>query len=378
MKEFLLEKFIEWNPDIVQRMRQTDHSFNSKYQNPHHLEGDVWSHTMMVYILMYNEKNDVMDEIKNLIALGHDIGKIYTRNVFNAPRVAFHNHESASLQTVIDFWYHLKQNYNEKFSKDFFTNDSLHKVLHAISVHIDVMNELKNKNQDNFFKLSNFYFDFYYYIKNLMKADKLGRFRKKGTEIDWFDDIFIEKLRVGNDNINSLNDCQFIFVCGVSGVGKNSVISKLYKLTNHEIFSFDDERINFFKNHHRDMDLNDLTEAELYEKAWKYCNEKNVNFLSDERHLRENLIINNMNLTKKSRKKIINKIRSIYPNSKIGALYLVSDSNEIIRRNNKRTDKEINEQLTNKFMYNQSIPTYHEGFDVVVLKFNEKDKLRFF
>lgn len=96
----LIERFINWNPDIAQAMMDCDHAYSLSHQNPWHLEGSVWEHTMMV--LDEAEKFDI--DVLMYAALLHDIGKIYTRfEKHEKKRVAFFGHENFSIQPALDF-----------------------------------------------------------------------------------------------------------------------------------------------------------------------------------------------------------------------------------------------------------------------------------
>ena len=107
-KKELIERFIDWNPDIAQAMMDCDHAYSPSHQNPWHLEGSVWEHTMMVLDEAYNRQFDfhIGSGRLNLIyaAILHDIGKIYTRfEKHEKKRVAFFGHENYSIQPAIDF-----------------------------------------------------------------------------------------------------------------------------------------------------------------------------------------------------------------------------------------------------------------------------------
>ena len=124
-KNELIERFINWNPEIAQAMMDCDHAYSPSHQNPWHLEGSVWEHTMMVLDyaaaleMNHYTYNDIINEhihyrgdyaraydrhLLMYAALLHDIGKIYTRfEKHEKKRVAFFGHENYSIQPAIDF-----------------------------------------------------------------------------------------------------------------------------------------------------------------------------------------------------------------------------------------------------------------------------------
>lgn len=68
-------------PKLCKAMQECSHHYSDTELNPFHLEGDVWSHTMM-------SCNQAVNQNKNtqIAALLHDIGKPFTRK---------ENHEAA-------------------------------------------------------------------------------------------------------------------------------------------------------------------------------------------------------------------------------------------------------------------------------------------
>jgi hypothetical protein len=106
----LIEWFRNFHFDLYIKMSNCDHGYVSDdyrvissgqgvyYSNPYHEEGSVWVHTMMVYKLCKTN-------VERVIALLHDIGKVYTRDVDDSgkrTRVFFKNHEKVSSMYAID------------------------------------------------------------------------------------------------------------------------------------------------------------------------------------------------------------------------------------------------------------------------------------
>lgn len=88
-------------PDLAKSMRDSTHHYDEQLLNPYHLEGDVFTHTMMVCLQATNiaPNNDHV----RWSSLLHDIGKPGARKVnHETKRVAFHGHEGLSSFMAID------------------------------------------------------------------------------------------------------------------------------------------------------------------------------------------------------------------------------------------------------------------------------------
>ena len=92
--EELLVWFKRSYPEIVDSMRACSHESAVTLQNPYHLEGDCWSHTMMVCKVAQLDRRS---PTVLLAALLHDIGKPAVRNLNpKNGHVRFGGHEAVS------------------------------------------------------------------------------------------------------------------------------------------------------------------------------------------------------------------------------------------------------------------------------------------
>lgn len=92
IKDFILNHSL-----IMKSMQGCEHSYSLANQNPYHLEGDVWTHTMLVCKSLENE----IKELK-YSGLLHDIGKPASKKIDNIKkRVTFYGHENLSLYKSI-------------------------------------------------------------------------------------------------------------------------------------------------------------------------------------------------------------------------------------------------------------------------------------
>jgi predicted kinase len=96
IKEFQL-KF----PELVNEMKSCSHNYRQDRLNPYHLEGDVFTHTLMVYNELLRSPN--ICYIGLLTGLLHDLGKLKTRELNEGrQRVSFLGHEGVSVYMAID------------------------------------------------------------------------------------------------------------------------------------------------------------------------------------------------------------------------------------------------------------------------------------
>jgi predicted kinase len=93
----ILEKFIDTNYSLAKKMQDTQHGYMGIYKNPFHLEGTIWTHTMMVMKLA-----EKYGKIQLLSALLHDIGKTETVLDQTNHRRSFRNHEAVSFLMAND------------------------------------------------------------------------------------------------------------------------------------------------------------------------------------------------------------------------------------------------------------------------------------
>ena len=126
----ILNEFIKNNHALVDQMKACSYSYDKDNLNLHHLEGDVWTHTMMAYT------NAVKYKCSNIVKWAiiiHDIGRIYTRNENKEhKRVSFGNFEGVSVFTSIDI-----------LNKANLTHDEKIKILKIISYQYTVIDHIK-------------------------------------------------------------------------------------------------------------------------------------------------------------------------------------------------------------------------------------------
>lgn len=92
----LLNWFQKTYPEHKEALLKCHHNFDHEETNPYHVEGDCWSHTMMVCKIAELKK---YDRVVKVAALLHDIGKPQMRKINpDNKHVQFFGHEERSFE----------------------------------------------------------------------------------------------------------------------------------------------------------------------------------------------------------------------------------------------------------------------------------------
>jgi len=142
-----------------------------------------------------------------------------------------------------------------------------------------------------------------------------------------------------------MNKIAFIMV-GVAGAGKSTIVEKLshhFESQNEDayIFSLDSIRLQMLKSHLENLE--EISTADFYSKAYEFCNLNKEQFqkLIDSSWSNaldsNNVIVDNVNLTRKSRTRWITDLKR--KNFKIVAVQVIAPLDVIIQRQLTRLDK---------------------------------------
>ena len=159
-------EFIKWfsinYPEIKHSLLKCNHNFDDRETNPYHIEGDCWSHTMMVCKIA-EIKN--FSRIVQVAALLHDIAKPLCRTINPEKKfVYFKNHEQKSAIMAKPIL--------KKMEKDnLITKEEIKPILIIIALHGEVYRDLSKvkkrlKNKPKVLQ----------YLLELNICDDLGRF----------------------------------------------------------------------------------------------------------------------------------------------------------------------------------------------------------
>jgi predicted kinase len=372
----LFQKFQKWNPLLIEKMKNCTHHEGENI-NPYHMEGDVWSHTCMVYnhfLSIVPEKITFKEFCVGIAILCHDIGKVFTREVRENGHTCFHSHSFASVQYAIDFIKYLKKEYNIK-NKCIYVRIVCY-VTTVISNHIDFF-RCTAQNQWLYVNRNE---ELFYISLMLMFCDFHGRISTYEKFVVNYDDF---QKAYSNHLLNIFANYpkedykthapHIIFLCGLPASGKDYYLKKINKLENS--VSYDEIRIEVFKSKNS---IEGLTEKQIYELAFKYCNENKVDLNSYLKKKVDEMIkegksliyINNTNLKRKYRRSIINllgKDKFIF-----SAKFMFRKLDDIRHSNEQRDCKEVPYDVIKRMANNIQIPTCQEGFDYITFCNSDK------
>lgn len=358
-----LHWFCEHYSDLVHRMRSTLHSYDNNNQCPHHLEDDVWSHTLLT--LKSIDVNDVPNYNDRLIlyysALLHDVGKIFKRNSHAPGKISFFGHDEYSTQIALEV---MVNRFNRDISYDV-SKDEIDNILYIVGKH-DVC--LREKDPYNVGLLMNDNHRLLYFYYKFKEADDNGRFYiKNDNDIQWYDSVYTYKEYepLIEKNLNH------VVFCGVPGSGKNFMA----KADNFEIISYDQIRMDIFKQY---KNINNLNPADAYNQAYDYCKNNKGNLYKElvDRVINstsKRIAICNTNTSIKARRDCIKAFKERFDRlgtyNEIECRFVLNTRKNCINNdlNRSEDDKLVSEEVIDKFLCNINLPTMHEGFGQVKL-----------
>jgi len=332
----ILNKFVNEFGHLVTAMKNTNHH-SSDYFSPNHMEGDVWTHTMLClnHFINFNKKEYVDKDIEKSIIfaiLCHDIGKIFTRgNKEN--KVTFYNHPSMSIKNTIEILYAFK---------DIFDNfeNVCNLVLPSVENHINLYNQSKNKHM---------YFnnnpDLYHVSNTLAICDAHGSIclNKKYDPVPF-------KLSLPEKHERNV----YIF-CGAPGSGKDYLAEKM----GLPIVSFDKERVKIYQEKN---DVSNLSEKDIYKNSFKYCNDNKVDLIKcmkkTVKSIEGDYCVCNTNMNAKARRTLINQLGKANYHCK----YVIADNDTLHNRDLQRDSKTVGWTVILRMIKTQEIPSMKEGF----------------
>ncbi len=167
-----MTEFIRWfsinYPEYKEALLKCHHNFDDSVTNPYHVEGDCWSHTMMVCKIAelkgYNR-------VVQVSALLHDIGKPQSRKINpKNNHVQFFGHEKISAEMA-------KPLVADLVDRKMLTRDEADEVLEIIRLHGEFY---KNREKIKEY-LSPHIFEF---LRELNDCDYLGRFSDSKRQLE--------------------------------------------------------------------------------------------------------------------------------------------------------------------------------------------------
>lgn len=328
----LVQWFQEEFPELVSDMQQCSHHYSASELNPYHLEGDVWTHTMMVMLRAQHNH-----PLVQLAALCHDLGKPYTRKLnHDRLRASFYSHDAVSAFLSL-----------EVTKARGCTPQEQAIVFQLVAMHTDPFRMPSETLQ---YRLLGADGGFLSLLEGLVDADSTGRFYSQGSKSsDW-----VIPAPVSYSYSSMAHDC--VMMIGPPCSGKTTYIIEDMELGREYTRLSRDAII-----------VSRSSPMETYNQAFERIGTSNKIDQEFNRQLTEavsegkSIIVDRTSMTKKGRNRILGKLNNNYNKH---AIIMLTDRSELERRINLRTNKRISSDVVQKMIKSFSLP-YYGQFDII-------------
>ena len=179
-------KLLHWfqtnYPEHKKALLACHHNFDDNDTNPYHIEGDCWSHTMMVCKIAELKG---YDRVVQVSALLHDIGKPTSRKInLENNHVQFFGHEALSAEMAEPLVADL-------IKREMITQKEADEILELIASHAF----LYKKSEEELYELFKGRASFFEHLIHLAQCDDLGRFSEGMGKSDLDGQKILEKIR---------------------------------------------------------------------------------------------------------------------------------------------------------------------------------------
>lgn len=316
-------------PDLVKAMKEANH--HGENLNPYHLEGDIWTHAMMVC-----KQAENMSKTVQIAALLHDIGKPSTRAV-NAKNgnVSFYNHDAVSAFMSLEILKREELGLSKEEQFRIFNVIALHTQIYKLS--IEQLAKIGNvKLLEDLIDLGN--------------ADHSGRFHSKGDAvIPKINEIpFVDSGKISRQK-------EVVILCGLPASGKSTWTRNNFECSDKN-----------YSTVSRDF-LIEQERGTTYNEKWNNSNQNKINvelearFRDVVKYPTVSTIVDMTHMSKKSRRRSLSHFDSSY---KKKCIVFLTDLAETYLRNSKRDGKVIGEEVYDRMIRSFYPPTYEE-FDEI-------------
>lgn len=342
-----MASWIQWlvqeHSELVQAMRNSSHHYSPSHLSPWHLEGDVWSHSLLV-AQAYVQRNQ-LDPCVGLCALLHDIGKpVAAKVLHHKKRVVFQGHESVSA------WMAWRLLQNERL---LLTMPEKLRIFSLIALHGCLYTgwfaEDEAVKQSQVMRaFSGFGQDFWRQLCQQVEHDQQGQITLSANRKSVVADLAQLTLAEAS-NIDD-NHVPIVFLVGLPGAGKTNLRARF---GGYCIIS-------------RDDCLHQVTGDRDYRKAWQMQEAQGLSAQIDallnaqfQQAIQDKqpILMDMTNLTRKSRRYWLSQLPSHYSPR---ALLLLACDQTLAKRNQQRKDKSLDPSVIHDMMLRFEHPLFDE------------------
>lgn len=342
-----MASWIQWlvqeHSELVQAMRKLSHHYSPSHLSPWHLEGDVWSHSLLV-AQAYVQRNQ-LDSCVGLCALLHDIGKpVAAKVLHHKQRVVFQGHESVSA------WMAWRLLQDERL---LLTMSEKLRIFSLIALHgclyTGWFSEDETVKQLQVMRaFSGFGQDFWRQLCQQVEHDQQGQITLSANRKSVVADL--AQLKLADAPNQDKNHVPIVFLVGLPGSGKTSLRKRF---VGYCVIS-------------RDDCLHQVTEERDYRKAWQTQEAQGLSTEIDallngqfQQALADNapILMDMTNLTRKSRRYWLSKLPNHYSPR---ALLMLACDQTLAKRNQQRQNKSLDQKVMHDMMLRFEHPLFDE------------------
>lgn len=327
-----MSELVEWFQrefsELAADMRKSDHHYNRQNLNPYHLEGDVWTHTMMVCKQAQNLPFEV-----RLAALLHDVGKPLCRDAKEeTKRTRFFGHEGVSAFMALDVMKKLDLSEEQKRT-----------VFDLVCLHTEVY----RRGEAELGKMLAGRQAFANMLAQLGRADHEGRFASEDGKM--CSRISCQEAKDAPGKTKEL-----VLMCGLPGSGKSSLAKR--RFPGHFLVSRDECLMELAAEQGLSGGYDDVLPKVSPKRVDQRLAEK-----LEEAKSRSRVVVDKTHMSKKSRRKSHARFGSEW-NKK--CLVVLVGLSEATKRDGKRKGKNVGEKVVLQMASSFFPPTRGE-FDEV-------------
>jgi len=336
-----LQQFVTEFEYLMIDMKSTNHAIFFDQVNTHHVEDSIWAHTCMVF----QQARQRNDEILDVTALFHDIGKCYCYEDKEDGKRRFSNHEGRSFFESLSC---VSRMFNGDIEKTI-------KVLFNVANH---GNLYRSKGLEDFkLKMSVFSKEYVTSLIAFVKCDFMGRITFDNKSFDLYNEVnnFYKEHDVVKTNVDY--DRTMYVLIGLPGSGKSTFIQG----TDCDVIS-------------RDEFIESMGEGDTYNEKFNNVDQEEVDKVFNRAYVDilrgdNDVIIDKTNLSKKSRRRFVADAKQ--RNMKKVAIISATSISECIERNTTRDGKNIPDYVISGMANRFTFPMGDE-FDEVKIMINDK------